>query len=201
MGMDGGDPPLDSAVQSAVARARAGDECAFRGLVEAHARPLFQLCFRITRDAALAEDAVQEAFYKAWRGLAGYDGRAAFSTWLHRIAVNAALEQLRRDARHRQDANATPTATDEDEGADVLAALPDDAPDPEARASGVQIGLRIDRQMQRLSPSERAAFVLRHWEGEPLERIAETLGMNTGQCKQAIFRAVRKLRDALEPLR
>ncbi len=197
--MDGGDPPLDSAAQSAVARARAGDEHAFRRLVEAHARPLFQLCFRITRDAALAEDAVQEAFYKAWRGLAGYDGRAAFSTWLHRIAVNAALEQLRRDARHRQDGQ--PAHTDDEDGADFLATLPDDAPDPEARASGVQIGLRIDRQMQRLSPSERAAFVLRHWEGEPLERIAETLGMNTGQCKQAIFRAVRKLRDALETLR
>lgn len=197
--MDGGDPPLDSAAQSAVARARAGDERAFRGLVEAHARPLFQLCFRITRDAALAEDAVQETFYKAWRGLSGYDGRAAFSTWLHRIAVNAALEQLRRDARHRQDGAAA--VADEADGEDFLAALPDDAPDPEARASGVQIGQRIDRQMQRLSPSERAAFVLRHWEGEPLERIAETLGMNTGQCKQAIFRAVRKLRDALETLR
>lgn len=199
MGMDGGDPPLDSAAQTAVARARAGDERAFQGLVQVHARPLFQLCFRITRDTALAEDAVQEAFYKAWRGLDSYDGRAAFSTWLHRIAVNAALEQLRRNARHRQDVSAP--GPDEDDGADFLASLPDDAPDPEARASGVQIGLRIDRQMQRLSPSERAAFVLRHWEGEPLERIAETLGMNTGQCKQAIFRAVRKLRDALETLR
>lgn len=194
MGMDG-----DESARS-IAAAKAGDPQAFRRLVDAHARTLFQLCFRITRDAALAEDAVQEAFYRAWRGLGGFDARAAFSTWLHRIAVNAALEQLRRNARHRL-REAADLGSEQDELPDFLASLPDDAPGPEAQALGTQLGRNIGLQMERLSPTERAAFVMRHYEGERLEAIAAALSINTGQCKQAIFRAVRKLRGALEPWR
>lgn len=183
-----------------IAAARAGDPQAFRRLVDGHARPLFQLCFRITRDAALAEDAVQEAFYRAWRGLAEFDGRAAFSTWLHRIAANAALEQLRRNVRHRQRETAD-TDSGEGDPPDFLAALADQTPGPEAQALGTQLGRSIGLQMERLSPTERAAFVMRHYEGERLETIAAALSMSTNQCKQAIFRAVRKLRGALEPWR
>lgn len=197
--MDGGEN-VDDGEAYAVACARAGDQLAFRRLVDSNARALFQVCFRITRDAALAEDAVQEAFYKAWRALESFDGRATFSTWLHRIAANAALEQLRRNARHRREVGEA-VADDEDTEPDFLAGRADDAPGPEARASGTQIGQRIGLYMDRLSPTERTAFVMRHWEGERLENIAAVLSMNTGQCKQAIFRAVRKLRGALEPLR
>ncbi|MGH8083774.1 MAG: RNA polymerase sigma factor [Lysobacter sp.] len=196
--MDGGEIP-DGGNAQAVAQARAGDQQAFRHLVEANARGLFQVCFRITRDSTLAEDAVQEAFYKAWRALGEFDGRAAFSTWLHRIAANAALEQLRRNTRHRRELGEA--SHDEDAEPDFLAGFADGAPDPEAHASGTQIGHHIGLHMERLSPTERAAFVMRHCEGERLEAIAAALSLNTGQCKQAIFRAVRKLRGALEPLR
>jgi RNA polymerase sigma-70 factor (ECF subfamily) len=177
--------------------ARQGDQEAFGHLVRSHARATFQLCFRITRDAALAEDAAQEAFYNAWRALADFDGRAAFSTWLHRIAANAALEQLRRSGRHCRERTGYPVETDDPKDGDFLAALADGAPGPEEHASGQQIGQRIARHMHQLSASERAAFVMRHCEGESLEAIAATLSMNVGQCKQAIFRAVRKLRGAL----
>lgn len=198
MDMDGGEI-RDGGEARMVARARAGDQQAFRRLVDANARDLFHLCFRITRDAALAEDAVQEAFYKAWRALEGFDERAAFSTWLHRIAANTALEQLRRNARHRHETGGD--SHDMDAETDFLAGFADDAPGPEAHAFSTQIGQRIGLYMERLSPTERAAFVMRHCEGERLEAIATTLSLNTGQCKQAIFRAVRKLRGALEPLR
>lgn len=181
--------------------ARSGDQEAFGRLVRAHARPLFQLCFRITRDTMLAEDAVQEAFYNAWRALETFDGRAAFSTWLHRIAVNAAMEQLRRNGRYRHEQTGHAIGHDEDGDGDFLAALADQAPNPEACASGQEIGHRIAQQMCRLSPAERAAFVMRHCEGESLDVIAAALSMNIGQCKQAIFRAVRKLRAALEHMR
>jgi RNA polymerase sigma-70 factor (ECF subfamily) len=180
-----------------LADARRGEALAFRRLVEAQARPLFALCMRITRDAGMAEDAVQEALYKAWRALPDFDGRSAFGTWLHRIAANAALEQLRRNARHLRE--------DTDAGGDhdttLLDTLDSGAPGPEDHATGGEIAARVDLQLARMSVLERTAFVLRHYQGESLEAIAAALDINIGQTKQAVFRAVRKLRLALEPWR
>ncbi len=158
---------------------------------------LFTLCVRITRDATLAEDAVQEALFKAWRHIAEFDGRSSFKTWLHRIAVNAALEQMRRNARHESvDANAQ--GGDDD---DFLLQRGSDDPGPEQRALGDEIGRHVDHHLGRMTVIERTAFVLRHAEGHSIEEISQTLSMNTSASKQAIFRAVRKLRGALQPLR
>jgi RNA polymerase sigma-70 factor (ECF subfamily) len=182
-----------------VERARDGDQQAFRHLVEAHARPLFGVCVRITRDATLAEDAAQEALYNAWRHLPDFDGRSAFTSWLHRIAVNAALEQLRRNARHvHEPAHAAADADDEGDFLDLHA---DDAPGPDAHARSQEIERHTATNLAAMSALERAAFVMRHVEGESLETIAATLSLNIGQSKQAIFRAVRKLRGALQMLR
>ena len=146
---------MDGSGHDWVAQARQGDTTAFRHLVELHARPLFRVCVRITADDALAEDAVQEALYKAWRGLPAFDGRAAFATWLHQIAVNAALEQLRRNARHRAELIA-----DDDED-DLLGSCDDDLPGPDAHAEGNEIGRRVQQQLSDLSALERAACVVR----------------------------------------
>lgn len=171
--------------------ARSGDRAAFGRLVQAHARQVFRVCFRITGRESLAEDAVQETFVKAWRKLAGFDGRAAFSTWLHRIAVNAALEQLRRERRH--DAEPEP---------DSAAGPPwtDGAPSPDRMADSVVASVRIARAMNQLSALERSAFVLRHFQEMPLVEICEVLGMKQSATKQAIFRAVKKMRAALHDL-
>jgi RNA polymerase sigma-70 factor (ECF subfamily) len=178
-----------------LAQAREGNAVAFRRLVEPHTRPLYGLCARITRDTALAEDAVQEAMFNAWRHLPSFDGRAGFRTWLHRIAVNAALEQLRRRGRHDKEVE---VADSED---DFLGEFSDERPGPERQAMGSEIHRRTEAQLDRMSAIERTAFVMRHNEGHSLEEIAQVLRMNTNACKQAIFRAVRKLRVALEPLR
>jgi RNA polymerase sigma-70 factor (ECF subfamily) len=179
-----------------VALARQGDQQAFRHLLNLHARSLFRLCARITRDPALAEDAVQEAFYKAWRGLSEFEDRSTFASWLHRIAVNAALQELRRNARHRRELTA-PVPNDDAEP-DLLAHIEDERPGPDLQVTGAQISAHIGETLDRLSGVERAAFVMRHCEGESLETIGATLALNIGQCKQAIFRAVGKLRAALE---
>lgn len=183
--------------------ARAGDGAAYGRLVALHQRAVFQLCWRITRDEALAEDAAQEAFTKAWRALGEFDGRAAFSTWLHRIAVNAALEQLRRNARHRETLTESglDAESDVEFGAPFLNAIDEHAPGPQDHARAGELRSRIGSELSRLSGLERAAFVMRHVEGEPLECIASTLSLNIGQSKQAIFRAVRKLRGALQDWR
>jgi len=179
-----------------VAAARHGDREAFRQLVEAHARPLFALCSRITRDAAMAEDAVQEALLNAYRHLGDFDGRAAFRTWLHRIAVNAALEQLRRQGKFEYVENASDDAQD-----DFLEHCIGAAPSPRQHAQAQEIRRHIDAELERMSALERTAFVLRHVEGHSLDDISQALSLNISACKQAIFRAVRKLRGALQPLR
>lgn len=174
-----------------IASAAQGDSAAFRRLVEAHAGALFRVCARITGDRAIAEDAVQEALFNAWRHLRDFDRRAAFSTWLHRIAVNAALEQLRR--RGRADAAAG------QDGDDPLADLVETAAGPERHARSAEIRRDVEAELARMSAFERTAFVLRHHEGQSLEDISAALGLNVGACKQAIFRAVRKLRTTLQP--
>jgi RNA polymerase sigma factor (sigma-70 family) len=89
----------------------------------------------------------------------------------------------------------------DDDGEDFLASRPDEAPTPDRHALGGEIGRQIQDQLARMSTLERTAFVMRHHEGQSLETIAETLSLNISASKQAIFRAVRKLRGALEPLR
>jgi RNA polymerase sigma-70 factor, ECF subfamily len=173
-----------------IARARAGEAAAFRHLVDANAGALFRACVRITGDRATAEDAVQEALFSAFRHLADFDGRAAFSTWLHRIAVNAALMQVR---RRRHPASAWPREGDETEPLDAA----DESPTPYRHAVSAEIRRDVEAELARMTPIERAAFVLRHQEGRSLEEISAALSLNIGAAKQAIFRAVRKLRAAL----
>jgi RNA polymerase sigma-70 factor, ECF subfamily len=173
-----------------VARAGAGDTAAFRRLVDAHSAALYRVCARITGERALAEDAVQEAFFNAWRHLGEFDGRSAFSTWLHRIAVNAALEQVRR--RRRVEAELP-------EGEDVLADAFESPPGPEREATGAGVRRDIESELARMSAIERAAFVLRHHEGCSIDEISSALSLSQSASKQAIFRAVRKLRAVLEP--
>ena len=176
-----------------IARAGEGDAVAFRRLVEAHAGALYRVCARITGDKAIAEDAVQEALVNAWRHLKDFDGRAAFSTWLHRIGVNAALEQLRRRGRGGV------TLPDGDEDKDLAATIVETAAGPERHARSAEIRRDVEAELARMSVLERTAFVLRHHEGQSLEDISVALSLNVGACKQAIFRAVRKLRFVLEP--
>ena len=178
-----------------VRRVLAGDTDAFEGLVAAHSRAVYGLAFRVTGNAAAAEDAVQETFLRAFRFLARFDQRAGFGTWLHRIAVNAAIDQTRRTRRERAARVDLP-----DEGAQALAEFPTGDAGPERQALDAEIRRRTEHALAELSPAERAAFVLRHYEGRSIAEISSTLGKRDNATKQSIFRAVRKLRAALAPL-
>ena len=184
-----------------VQAARRGDMAAFRGLVAAHSGPVFDICWRITRDRQLAEDAAQDAFCNAWRGLPSFDGQAAFSTWLHRIAVNAALGLLRKNHRHLVETEVDAADDQADASADFLDQHLSILPQPDQQADGSQLVGAVQRQLEAMSHLERAAFVLRHVQGESLESIGQTLNLNIGQSKQAVFRAVRKLRAGLSAWR
>jgi len=180
----------------AVAQARAGDSGAFRVLVERHSRNLFRLAFRMTGHQQDAEDVVQETFLRAYKQLSKFDERASFGTWLYRIAANCSLDLIR--ARKRRAAQTEPAAQ---EGApDPMQSLPDPSPAPDRLALSGEIGEKVNAVLGGLSEMERTAFVMRHYEGMCIDDIGRTLGVQPNSAKHSIFRAVQKLRRALEPL-
>jgi RNA polymerase sigma-70 factor (ECF subfamily) len=183
---------MDAGHAAAVlARARQGDEEAFRSLVEQHSRRAFQLAYRMTGNEQDAEDVVQESFIRAYRQLNRFEARANFGTWLYRIVANCSVDALRaRQARIRRNGVAL------DESPDVCSNLPD----PRRLAESQEIGRRVAAALEELSPLERAAFTLRHCEGRSIQEIGRTLGLGTSAAKHSIFRAVRKLRATLRPL-
>ena len=176
---------------AAVARARDGDSEAFRVLVDRHSRALFRLAFRMTGNAHDAEDVVQEAFLKAYRGLDGFDERSQFGSWLYRIAANCAFDVLR--ARQRRDGRLE--SMDEGDWADP----PAPEPGPDRLALGEDVRRRVDAALSRMSPRERAAFVLRHFEGRSIREIGDALELDSEAVKQSVCRAVRKARRVLAP--
>jgi RNA polymerase sigma-70 factor (ECF subfamily) len=177
-----------------LARARQGDGDAFRALVDLHARQAFALAFRLTRDERDAEDVVQESFIRAYRQIGRFEARSNFGTWLHRIVVNCAMDSLRSRHARRDD-----RATEPPEDADGIMAS--GAPSPERLARSAEIRRRVESSMALLTADERVAFTLRHHEGRSIDEIGRTMGLQKSAAKHAVFRAVRKLRDALEPLR
>jgi RNA polymerase sigma-70 factor (ECF subfamily) len=183
----------------AVSRARSGDTDAFRVLVEHHSRSLFRLAFRMTGNQQDAEDVVQESFLRAYKQLARFDERASFGTWLYRIAANCSLDLVR--SRKRRSEHLAP-ATDGSGGEveDPAASLPSTAPSPERMALSAEVRERVAEAMRDLSPTERTAFVLRHFEGMCMEEVGRVLDCQPGAAKHSVFRAVQKLRRALEPI-
>jgi RNA polymerase sigma-70 factor (ECF subfamily) len=182
---------MEGTDSAAVERARAGDREAFQGLVEKHSRNVFRLGFRMTGNEEDAEDVVQETFLKAYRSLDRFAGQAEFSTWLHRIAANCAVDLLRRRVPRQAQIRA-------EEGEEVELAANGAGPERMLLSSEVQG--RVARSLEKLSAMERAAFVLRHFEGRPIAEIGKTLGVRTGAAKNCVFRAVAKLRRDLAPL-
>lgn len=185
-------PHTDAA---AVALARDGDSEAFRSLVERHSRAVFRLAQRMTGNPQDAEDVVQETFLRAYKQLGRFESRANFGTWLHRIAVNCSIDLIRSRA-HREAGHETDDL--EQFGASVERTDGFGA-SPERLVMSSQVQDRVQSAMSSLSRMERAAFVLRHFEGQSIDEISQALGLKTNAAKHSIFRAVRKMRVALEP--
>jgi RNA polymerase sigma-70 factor (ECF subfamily) len=176
--------------EAAVARARGGDEAAFRLLVDRHSRSIYRLAYRMTGRAEDAEDVVQETFVRVFRQLDRFEARSHFGTWLYRIAFNCAVDYTR--TRHHRVRSHSLEVLDE-----VPAAS---APDAHDLVYATEIEGCVQRALDALSAQERAAFVLRHFEGRTIEEICRTLDIRTNAAKHAVFRAVRKMRAALGPL-
>jgi RNA polymerase sigma-70 factor, ECF subfamily len=180
---------------AAVSRARSGDADAFRGLVEQHSRSIFRVAYRMTGNEHDADDVVQETFLRAYRQIDKFEERANFGTWLHRIAVNCSLDLLRSRGRHERY-----RIKNDDEDGDMTREFESTDPQPDRLLLSAELKDHVLAALERLSGNERTAFVLRHFEGMPVEEIGRTLGIQVNAAKHTIFRAVRKLRESLEPL-
>jgi RNA polymerase sigma-70 factor, ECF subfamily len=185
-------PHTDAA---AVALARDGDSEAFKALVERHSRAVYRLAHRMTGNPQDAEDVVQDTFLKAYRQLGRFESRANFGTWLHRIAVNCSIDLIR--TRKHQETGHDAADLEMLDGAGPHEDRVD--PSPERLMLSSEVQEQVTRAMSGLTHMERAAFVLRHFEGQSIEDISRALGLKTNAAKHSIFRAVRKMRLALEP--
>jgi RNA polymerase sigma-70 factor (ECF subfamily) len=189
--MDGGDA-------AQVTRALGGDQDAFRALVERHSRSLFRLAFRMTGNEQDAEEVVQEAFLRAYRRLDRFESRANFGTWLYRIGVNCSLDMMRK--RKTESSQRVQASGDDPDAGDPMDNLVSTDPAPDRMMLSAEVKEKVQEAMKALSPVERTAFVLRHFEGHSIEEIGKSLGLGAGATKNSVFRAVQKLRRQLEPL-
>jgi len=168
-----------------VGRARRGDADAFGTLVRGHQDAIYRLCARLVGPDD-AEDVAQRAFLKAWQGLSGYQGNAAFGTWLYRIATNLCLDDLRQAGRFRprpiEDADSV--AADDDVAEAVESAQ-------ETAARREALGWALDQ----LPSEEKLLLSMRVGEGMPYAEIAEALGLNPRTVGTRLFRARARLRD------
>src|SRR6201996_9053504 len=159
---------------AAAEEVRKGNQHAFRVLVERHSRSVFRLAFRMTGNEQDAEDVVQESFLRAYKQLNKFDQRASFGTWLYRIAANCSLDLVR--ARKRRSEHVAAGVAENGESVEeIVTQLPAQEPTPERMALSGEVRERVIEAMKELSPNERTAFVLRHFEGMRIEEVSRVL--------------------------
>lgn len=186
----------DDADMNLVLRARRGDANAFSTIMKCHNQRLYRIARGVLRNDAEAEDAVQEAYLKAFAHLDDFRGDASLTTWLSRIALNEALGRLRSQRRQRRDASATVTADLERQViAFPLNTLGDD---PERTMAQRQILQLVERATDSLPEIYRVIFVARVIEGLTVEQTAELLDLQAATVKTRLHRARALLRKELD---
>jgi RNA polymerase sigma-70 factor (ECF subfamily) len=187
---------LDDAALAA--RIAARDVEAVRLLMTRHNQRLLRTARAVLRDRAEAEDALQEAYLKAFRGISEFRGEASLTTWLTRIVLNEALARRRSQLR-RAKALDQSGAVDLETYRSRLAAGSDMARSPEAETARKEISRLLERALAELPPNFRLVFVMREIEGLSVEETAETLEIPAGTVKTRLLRAKERLRRALDP--
>jgi RNA polymerase sigma-70 factor, ECF subfamily len=190
---------MDRNDHAAIQAVLAGDKEAYGALVVRHSHSLFRVAYRITGNEADAEDVVQDAFLRGYRKLEGFESRANFSTWIYRIAVRCALDRVRR--RRGDETNWAGRVGEANDPEQDQLQVPDQAAGPDRLVLSGEIGSMQETALRSLTATERTAFVLRHMEDRTTAEIGAALGIEPNAAKQAVFRAVQKLRRRLAPLR
>jgi RNA polymerase sigma-70 factor (ECF subfamily) len=178
-------------VADLVARSQEGDREAFEELVRVTYAETYTLALRLTGDEEDARDVVQEAYFRAFRGIKRFRGDAQFSTWMYRITANCAATQLGKRTKHRHDEllDTDPVVDDRPES------------DPVGQADAGALRADLAEALRELPPKLRSVIVLRDIYDLPHEEIAAELGISESAAKVRLHRARRKLRERLFPLR
>jgi RNA polymerase sigma-70 factor (ECF subfamily) len=184
---------------AAVERTLSGEREAYRVLVERHSAYVYRVAYRMTGNSHDAEEVVQEAFLRAYQKLRQFAGNANFGTWVYRIAANYAIDRLRQKKNEESRREVSTRKPESDTEADSLSQIRDQSPSPERLAGSAQLATKMQQALQALTPAERTAIVMRHWDGCGIDEIAEVLKSNNSATKNTVFRAVQKLRQALRP--
>lgn len=161
--------------------AASGGRDAFSALMERYEQRVYHQALRLVGNPEDAADVTQEVFFKAWRGLPRFQGDSAFSTWLYRLANNAAIDLLRREKKRRGDAALDDPA--------VPALSPDPSPTPQQALEAKELRQAVADGLARLSGEHRRVLVLRELNGLSYEQIGQILGLPAGTVKSRIARA------------
>ena len=187
--------------QEVVLQAREGREAAYRELIRRYERPIFALIFRMVRDRELAEDLSQETFVKALNAIGSYRPEFKFSSWIFKIANNAAIDHLRRRELDTLSLEGSPHAATPEAMQATALQIGNREESPLEAVEARELGSAIEAAIGRLRPEYRSCILLRHVEGRRYEEIAEILDLPLGTVKTYIHRARNELRQMLAHLK
>jgi RNA polymerase sigma-70 factor (ECF subfamily) len=187
--------------QEVVRHAVIGREAAYRELIRRYQRPVFSLVFRMVRDRELAEDLAQETFVKVLNAIDSYRPEYKFSSWIFKIANNAAIDHLRRRNLDTLSIDGSPHAETAEAIEATTLQLGDGQESPLDEVASRELGEQIERAINALRPEYRSCILLRHIDGRPYEEIAEILDLPLGTVKTYIHRARNELRILLADTR
>ncbi len=187
--------------QEVVQHALVGREAAYRELISRYQRPVFSLIFRMVRDRELAEDLTQETFVKVLNAIDSYRPEYKFSSWIFKIANNAAIDHLRRRQLDTLSLDGSPHAESSEAVEATTLQIGDGRETQLDEVTSRELGQQIAVAMGKLRPEYRSCILLRHVEGRAYEEIAEMLDLPLGTVKTYIHRARHELRLMLAEVR
>jgi len=184
-----------------IREAQKGNQAAFEELVRQYDGPVLRLAYHMTRSEQDAQDIYQEAFLKAYRNIGSFRFECSFYTWIYRIVTNLCLDHLRKRQVRKEDSG---VVTDSDgESFDMLDQVADvrSGASPEKDLMRRELGGRIAKALEKLTPRERMVFEMKHYQGLKLRTIGEILNTTEETAKNTLFRGTQKLRAALKDTR
>jgi RNA polymerase sigma-70 factor (ECF subfamily) len=184
-----------------VREAQRGNRAAFEELVRHYDSAVLRLALHLTGSDHEAQDIYQDAFLKAYKNIGNFRFECSFYTWIYRIVTNLCLDQIRKKQVRKEDA---PVARDSSgEEFDLLDQVPDGraGANPERDLMRRELGGRIAKALEKLTPRERMVFELKHYQGLKLRTVGEILNTTEETAKNTLFRATQKLRGALADMR